>query len=209
MSAQQTHGVTGLVLAGGAGRRMGSVDKGWLEVLGRSLIRRVLARLQPQVDSVLINANRHRSRYAGLGHPVVGDRRPGLAGPMAGMEVGLASCRTVWLLCVPVDAAHLPADLASRLLRSARHEATPIAVVSDGEQLNPVCCMLASHLGASLSAALDAGERSPYRWLMQHAPAIVPFDDWPRGYWSTNTPAQLQALRDTLSDRGCEPRGST
>jgi molybdopterin-guanine dinucleotide biosynthesis protein A len=120
-------GVTGLVLAGGRGRRLGGADKGLLALHGRPLVVHVRDRLSPQVQALLISANRHAADYAALGVPVLGDAAAGLPpaadgqprGPLAGMLAGLRHAPTPWLACVPTDAPALPADLVQRLAQAA------------------------------------------------------------------------------------------
>src|SRR5438477_11707836 len=107
MTDKQTHGITGLVLAGGQGRRMGSVDKGLVLLQGRPLVRHVLERFSPQVDEILINANRNIAAYEALGHPVIRDRVEGYAGPLAGLHAGLMHARHPLAATVPCDSPFL------------------------------------------------------------------------------------------------------
>ncbi len=108
--------VTGVILAGGTGRRMGGVDKGLVALDGKPMVEHVLARLAPQVDAVLINANQNLDRYARLGVPVVPDAIPGFAGPLAGFSAGLAAAMTEFVVTVPCDSPFLPHDLVARLM---------------------------------------------------------------------------------------------
>src|SRR5919197_5324771 len=109
------HGVSGIVLAGGLGRRMGGVDKGLQLLHGRPMIAHVLARLAPQVDEIVINANQNLERYAAFGHRVVSDRISGFAGPLAGLHAGLEAISQPLALTVPCDSPFLPSDLVARL----------------------------------------------------------------------------------------------
>ena len=169
--------ISGLVLSGGAGRRMGGRDKGWVEWQGKPLIEHVLARLQPQVAQVLISANRNRERYAGLGADVFGDAPGGEAfpGPLAGIAAGLARVRTEWLLVVPCDAPQLPLDLAARLAHG--RGTARAAVASVGQRVEPLFCLLAHDLAGDARDALHAGERSVARWLAAVGAAPVPCSD--------------------------------
>ena len=108
-------GITGVILAGGRGSRMGGVDKGLQDLQGRPLVQWVLERLAPQVDSVLINANRNLPRYAGFGCPVLPDLIPDFAGPLAGLQAALAGAATPLVATVSCDSPLLPADLVRRL----------------------------------------------------------------------------------------------
>src|SRR6478735_5870112 len=109
------HDITGLVLAGGQGSRMGGVDKGLQPFRGRPMVAHVIERLAPQVHSILVNANRNPEAYAEFGHRVVSDEIEGFAGPLAGFERGLAHATTPFLVTVPCDSPFLPTDLVERL----------------------------------------------------------------------------------------------
>lgn len=180
--------ITGAVLAGGLGTRLGGLDKGWIKVAGKPLIERVLSRLQPQVSTAIINANRHLTEYAQWGWPVVPDVWPDYAGPLAGISAALSACRTDWLLLVPVDAACLPGDLAQRLRAATREHDLPAAFVSTADGPMPVCCLVARAMQDDLQSQLAGGERSVMRWLSRHRARPVSFEEWPRDYWSLNTP---------------------
>ena len=108
--------VTAVILAGGRGQRMGEADKGLQPLRGRSLVRWVLECIDPQVDELLIIANRNLDRYLELGYPVLRDRIPDFAGPLAGLHAGLAAARTDLVIAVPCDTPLLPGELVSRLV---------------------------------------------------------------------------------------------
>lgn len=133
--------ITGLVLAGGQGSRMGGVDKGLQLLDGQPLARLALQRLQPQVGALLLSANRHQGDYEALAAPfhapVLADGLAGYAGPLAGFLAGLAHCATPWLLTVPCDSPRLPADLARRLADAAAREGADIAVACAPESATP------------------------------------------------------------------------
>src|SRR5437660_7712009 len=107
--------ITGIVLAGGQGRRMGGVDKGLVELDGRPLAAHVIARLAPQVSALVINANQNLERYAAFGHPVVPDAVGGFAGPLAGLHAGMTAATRSCVVTVPCDSPFLPLDLVARL----------------------------------------------------------------------------------------------
>ena len=191
--------VTGLILAGGQGRRMGGVDKGLVDFGGESLTARVLARLRPQVGAVLINANRHADRYAALGCPVIPDALGDSPGPLAGMAAGLAATQTEWLLTVPCDSPLLPDDLCARLLTSAAAEDAEIAIATDGARAHPVFALLRRSLAGSLEAFLAGDERKILRWMSRHRLLEVSFADCPERFVNVNTPAELAALVDRMA----------
>ena len=134
--------ITGLVLAGGLGRRMGGVDKGLQLLDGRRLVERVIERLAPQVDTLVVNANRNLDAYAGLGYPVVADRIEGFAGPLAGIHAGLTACATPLLATAPCDAPFLPADLVARLRAALESQPSHIAVARTVDGLQPTFALM-------------------------------------------------------------------
>ena len=120
--------ITGLVLAGGRGLRMGGTDKGLQVLAGKPLALHALERLRPQVGALLVNANRNTAAYATFGVPVCPDTVEGFAGPLAGFLAGLVHCRTPWLLTVPCDSPRSPTDLAARLAAAAQAQDAEIAI---------------------------------------------------------------------------------
>ena len=114
-----TKDITGLILAGGRGSRMGGVDKGLQNHLGMPLAMHALLRLGPQVGEIMINANRNLGAYEAMGVPVWPDTLPDYAGPLAGFLAGLEHCETPYLVTVPCDSPLFPDDLVQRLATSA------------------------------------------------------------------------------------------
>ncbi len=184
--------ITALVLAGGRGRRMGGIDKGWALYRQRPLIEWVLARLSGQVEHILINANRSRAAYETLGWPVVGDREEGYQGPLMGIWSGLCVAETPWVLVVPCDTPHLPLDLVERLRTSLGDQ--DIAVAHDGARSQPVVALLRRSLAADLERALAAGERKVERWYSRHAWLSVDFSDCPEAFANLNSPHDVAGL---------------
>ncbi|HAT1545624.1 molybdenum cofactor guanylyltransferase MobA [Aeromonas hydrophila] len=190
--------VSAVVLAGGRATRMGGADKGWVELAGRPLIDHVLDRLRPQVDEILINANRSQARYQALA-PVIGDDSPDYLGPLAGMQAGLAAARHDWVLFVPCDGPALPRDLMARF-RAALTPQTELVVAHDGDWLQPVVALLHKSLLPSLSAALAEGERKIDIWFARHQMAVVSFADQPDAFINLNSPDELAAYEARLPD---------
>ena len=195
--------ITGLVLAGGQGTRMGGVDKGLQPFRGQPLALHTLRRLQAQTGTTLISANRHLADYAAFGVPVWPDDgyEGPLAGPLAGLLAGLAHCHTPWLLAVPCDTPFFPTDLAARLAAAAQREQADIALAAahDGA-LQPVCCLLRTTLQADLAACLQRGDRKVRAWQARHRSTTVVFNqpgDHPAAFANANTLAELQALEGT------------
>ncbi len=174
--------ISGVVLAGGRGSRMGGVDKGLQLLHGVPLARLALQRLAPQVGPLLLSANRHLDQYAAFGVPLVSDARPqDFAGPLAGLAAALRACRTPWLASVPCDSPRFPLDLVARLAAAATAAGAPAAMAScdeDGIQRpQPAFCLLHASLADALADALGAGTRKLGAWLREQRCAIARFDD--------------------------------
>ncbi|HLL18527.1 MAG TPA: molybdenum cofactor guanylyltransferase MobA [Rubrivivax sp.] len=193
--------ITGLVLAGGRGSRMGGVDKGLQNHLGMPLALHALLRLSPQVGEVMINANRNLSAYESMGVPVWPDALPaGVAeypGPLAGLLAGLEHCTTPYLVSVPCDTPNFPLDLVHRLAQAVTQEDADIAMAATDEngqqQVQPVFCLLKSTLMESLVAFLHEGQRKIDLWTARHRSVAVAFDD-SNAFFNANTLAELQSL---------------
>jgi len=185
--------LTGLVLCGGAGRRLGGADKPLLVWRGQPLVDRVLAVLAPQVDTMLISANRHLHEYR-CRAAVVTDAELGPefaavhAGPLAGIAAGLAVCRTRWLLVCPGDGPRPPADLAARLL--AASVGREGAAAHDGERRQPLHLLLRSTLAGAARRALR-GDGSVHRWLDELDLGEADFSDQPAAFFNVNRPEAL------------------
>jgi len=200
-----THSITGLLLAGGRGSRMGGNDKGLQPYKGTPLALHTLFRLQLQVSQVLISANRNLAAYESLGAPVLQDAQADFAGPLAGFLAGLEACETEFLLTVPCDTPRFPLDLASRLMGALRREdaeiAMPCAREEDGHlRPQPVFCLLQAQLVTSLGAFIQAGGRKIDAWTSQHRCALVPFDateDDAKAFFNANTLAELRQLEQS------------
>lgn len=183
--------LTGAILAGGAGRRMGGQDKGLMLLQGRSLLAWVRDALAPQVDELLIVANRNLECYRQVGVPVVRDLRPDFPGPLAGIESALTHASTDWVVTCAVDTPHLTGDYAARML--AASAGRPAVVVVAG-RLQPVFALLPRSALTSLQDFLDRGERKALRWIESLDPVAVPFDDCAANFRDTDTPADLARL---------------
>ena len=194
--------ITGLVLAGGRGSRMGGVDKGLQNFKGIPLALFTLMRLQTQVGEMMVNANRNLSAYEAFGAPVWPDLVAGYAGPLAGFLTGLERCETDWLLTVPCDTPLFPHDLAARLAKAADRDGAEIAMAAareaDGQlRPQPVFCLLRRELLESLVRFTQEGGRKIDAWTEQHKNVLVPFDapdDDQRAFFNANTLAELHQL---------------
>jgi molybdopterin-guanine dinucleotide biosynthesis protein A len=182
--------VAAVVLAGGEGRRMGGADKGLIDYRGRPLVEWVRAALAPQVDELVISANRNLDRYAATGHRVLPDTLPDFPGPLAGVLAALQAVEADWLLVAPCDTPHLPADLASRLLDAAHRQNVPLAVAADDARTHHSCFIVRTDQRDPLAAYLARGERAVRRWQAGLAFATVRFDA--AGFANLNQPDDLQ-----------------
>lgn len=164
-----------VILAGGRGTRMGGVDKGWASYQGRPLVAWVLDALTPQVDEIVISANRTLDRYAATGHRVLPDTLPDYPGPLAGVLAAMQAVSTPWLLVVPCDMPSLPNDLAARLIEGARDAGRPVAVAADDTRTHYTCFVVRTELAEDLENYLMRGERAVHRWQAVFEPAVVHF----------------------------------
>ena len=185
--------ITGLVLAGGQGRRMGGVDKGLTLLRGRPMIAWVLERLGPQVDNILINANQNLEQYRSLGYPVVTDEIGGFAGPLAGLQVGMKAAHTPFVLTAPCDSPFLPEDLSARLSDALQAQGADVAVVKTGKWHQPVFALVRAALLPHLTVYLEKGGRKIDAWYATTNVAEVSFDDEEAAFCNINTPEELQA----------------
>jgi molybdopterin-guanine dinucleotide biosynthesis protein A len=194
--------ITGLVLAGGRGSRMGGVDKGLQLHEGVPLALRALRRLAPQVGPTMLNANRHLDAYAEIGAaggtPVWPDALPDYPGPLAGFLAGLAHCTTPWLVTVPCDSPHFPPDLVARLVAGLEAESADVALAATREdgalRAQPVFCLMRATLRDSLAAFTGSGRRKIDAWTASLAMALVPFDDVD-AFANANTLDELSRLQ--------------
>lgn len=191
--------ITGLVLAGGLGRRMGGIDKGLVELDGRPMVAHVIERLAPQVDTLLINANQNTDRYAAFGHPVVPDRIGGFAGPLAGLHAGLAAATTPLVVTVPCDSPFLPRDLVARLRNALDANGVQLAVAKTGQQAQPVFSLVRRDVLDDLSAFLAIGGRKIDAWYARLAVVEVSFDDEAAAFANINTREELSGFQGAAS----------
>ena len=191
MSALSRAAVTGVVLAGGQGRRMGGVDKGLIAMRGRPLVEWVIERLQPQVGALLINANQNLERYAAIGHPVVRDAVGGFAGPLAGLHAALSAATTPWIVTAPCDSPFLPRDLVARLAAAVGD--AQLAVARTFDQAHPVFALVRRDVLPHLAAFLHGGGRKIDAWYASLLVVEVAFDDEADAFRNINTTAELAA----------------
>ena len=186
--------VTGVILAGGKGTRMGGADKGLAMLAGRPFVEHVIAALKPQVGALMISANRNLEGYRAYGYPVVSDDFGGFQGPLAGICAAMGAVSTPYMAVVPCDSPHLSAELASRLYRTLSRERADLAVACDGRRLHPVFCLMKTSLRGSLHDFLSGGGRKIDRWFERVATASCDFSDQPETFANLNTPEEVAAV---------------
>lgn len=196
--------ITGVVLAGGLGTRMGGADKGLEMLNGISLAQHALRRLQLQVGPCCISANRHLDDYARFGVPVLPDTLPDFAGPLAGLLAALQFCETPYLVSVPCDVPWFPGTLVARLSQALVGSGASAAVAvtmqtgADGTSVwrrQPTLCLVRADLRTALEQFMAGGGRKAGAWLSEQGAVPVRFEDGARAFANANTPQQLQALR--------------
>lgn len=193
--------VTGVVLAGGRGKRMGGIDKGLVDLRGRPMVMHVVDILRPQVGRLIINANRNTDQYEALGYEVISDVVGNYFGPLAGMASAMQASRTPYVLTVPCDSPLVGQDLAMRLYSALMDDDADASVAHDGERMHPVFALLKRDLLPSLHSYLSSGERKIDRWLNQNKLAIAYFKDKPDAFINVNSPDERKALESKLDDK--------
>jgi len=189
--------VTGLILAGGKGSRMGGVDKGLQAFRGKRLVDHVYERFAPQVGGVIINANQNHEEYKTFGVRVVSDalkeKAGGYAGPLAGLHAGLSVSKRPFLASVPCDSPFLPADLIERLYQRIDESGAELAVAKTGDQPHPVFSLMRRGVLDHLADFLKGGGRKIDAWYATLNVVEVGFDDEAEAFSNFNTLEELAA----------------
>jgi molybdopterin-guanine dinucleotide biosynthesis protein A len=178
----EAFGIPGVVLAGGLARRMGGGDKPLREIAGQTILARVVARLEPQCEGLLLSANGDHLRFASLGLPVIADDVKDHPGPLAGILAGLdwaAAHRpnAQWTLTAPGDCPFLPRDLVARLRQAVSVEGAELAVAASQGRSHPVIGLWRVALRGALREALVVeGLRKVESWTARFGVATVA---WP------------------------------
>jgi molybdopterin-guanine dinucleotide biosynthesis protein A len=183
-----------IILAGGRATRMNNVDKGLVLLQNKPLIAHVIKRLKPQVDEILINANREIVSYEAFDYPVLQDENEGFLGPLAGFSLGLQHAKYDYILTVPCDSPLLPLSLADRLLNGMTEARADIAVASSDGDTHPVFCLMKKSVLPSLIGFLDAGERKVSTWQKSLNYTEVDFSDNSDDFINLNTFDDLKTL---------------
>ena len=191
--------ISAVILSGGRATRMNGVDKGLVTLQQKPLIQHVIARLQPQVDEIVINANREIEQYQALGYQVLQDENTDFIGPLAGFSLGLQHAKHKFVLTVPCDSPILPLDLAQRLMAALLEHRADIAVVHSDENTHPVFCLMKKSVLPSLTTYLARGERKVSAWQKSQKYVEVDFSDYADTFVNLNTLEDLAALETKLN----------
>ena len=187
--------ITAVILAGGQGRRMGGQDKGLIEFNGKPLVSILIGSLEPQIDRILINANRNSERYQAFGYPVISDQLDDYQGPLAGFASAMSVVDTEFILTLPCDGPVLEQDYVSRFVTNQAQSGADICVANDGERLQPVHALIRVGLLDSLNTFLDSGQRKIDRWYAMHDYASVDFSDCRHMFQNINTPSDQESMQ--------------
>jgi molybdenum cofactor guanylyltransferase len=188
--------ITGVILAGGQGRRMGCVDKGLQRLRGKPMVQWVIERIAPQVDEILINANQNLDVYRRFGYRVIPDDIGSFAGPLAGLHRGMGEAKHGLVATVPCDSPFLPRDLIKRLAVALEGGSAELAVAKTGDQPHPVFCLCRRGVLAGLGDFLAGGGRKIDAWYVHLKIVEVTFNDNPGAFSNVNTDAELKAFEE-------------
>ena len=186
--------ISSIILAGGRATRMGGVDKGLVAFQQKPLILHVIERLKPQVDEIIINANREITQYQTLNYPVRQDETADFSGPLAGISLGFKYAKHDYLLTVPCDSPLIPLNLASRLMAALIKNDADIAVATCNGESQPVFCLCKKTVAKSLDDYLSSGERKVSTWQKRQKYIEVNFSDCSEAFVNLNTLADLAVL---------------
>jgi molybdopterin-guanine dinucleotide biosynthesis protein A len=186
--------ISAIILSGGRATRMNGVDKGLVLLQNKPLIQHVMTRLLPQVDEILINANREIATYESFGYPIFKDETDDFLGPLAGFLLGLQHAKNEYVLTVPCDSPLLPLDLAQKLYCGMAAARADIAVASSDGESHPVFCLMKKNVLPSLITFLAEGEHKVSAWQKSHSYVEIDFSDDSDAFTNLNTLEDLNAL---------------
>ena len=199
--------IAGVVLAGGLARRMGGGDKALLELGGRPILAHVIERLEPQVGSIVINANGDPARFADYGLPVAADPIDGFAGPLAGVLAGFDWARenlpdAEWIVTVASDTPFFPADLVARMLAAIEADGAEMACAASGGRHHPVFGLWPVRLAEDLRRAMiDEDIRKVDIWTARYRLAAVAFGTDPFDpFFNANRPEDLEKAQSLFDE---------
>lgn len=184
--------ITAVILAGGKGRRLEGQDKGLVSYRNKPLIEHVIERIHPQVNSIIINANRNKEIYNNYAFSVISDEMNDYQGPLAGFATAMKFAQTDYIVTLPCDGPSPPLDLVARIISALGDCSDCIAVAHDGERMQPVHALIPVSLIDSLEAFLANGDRKIDLWYAQHEVVLVDFSDVQDAFFNINKKEQLK-----------------
>jgi len=189
-----TDNTTAIILAGGQARRMGGQDKGLIQLAQKPMIEYVLNAIEPQVGTIIINANRNQAIYEKYGFPVIADQIGGYCGPLAGMASGLQISETPFIVTAPCDSPLIPDNLVHKLYSTLQQENAEICTAFSNSRIQPVFTLMKTELLSSMLDFLNSGERKIDKWFEKHDLAIADFSDQPETFININSEEELVAI---------------
>lgn len=193
--------ITGVVLAGGRARRMGGIDKGLVEICGKPMCELVIELLSPQVETILVNANRNHDEYKNFGVSVIEDYFSGYLGPLAGIASAMRVAQTPWVITVPCDGPFLNSDYVRRMSERVTLE-TKVVVARDSERLQPTYMLANSDVVDDLNSFLKSGERKIDKWFIKHNYSTCDFSDSPRCFVNINSDEERRKAEIQVMEYG-------
>ena len=190
--------ITGIILSGGQGQRLNGQDKGLLRIVNKPLIRFIIDAIKPQVETLIISANRNTTEYREFGYPVISDQSPQHLGPLAGISATLSKTETPLSLITPCDSPFLPMDLASRLLSELINNNSDIAIAHDGERLQHMYSLIRRSVLNDLNLALANNHLKVQRWMLQQQHCLVDFSDCTDCFLNINRPEDIISAEERL-----------
>jgi len=196
-----TDNITAIILAGGQARRMGGQDKGLIQLAQKPMIEHVLNAIEPQVGTIIINANRNQTTYEKYGFPVVADQHKGYCGPLEGMASGLQAAKTPFVVTVPCDSPLIPDDLVQKLYSTLQDEDAEICTAHSSGRMQPVFTLMKTEVLPSMLEFLNNGERKIDKWFEKHHLAIADFSDQAETFININSEEELTAIELKLKQK--------
>ena len=207
-SCEMPQPITGVILAGGQGRRLGNQDKGLMMLGGQPLIEHAIAILQPQTDALIISANRHLPRYQRYHIPVVQDESSNDCGPLAGIAAAMRITQTPYLLTAPCDCPFIPPNLVRRLWHRLQTCNADICLAADRHRTQPLIALISTALKNDLTRAIAAGVYKAHTWMTTQRHCLELFDQ-EEVFLNINTPQDLANAQEQLHLNRRQPLSRT
>ena len=190
-----TSNITGIILAGGKSSRMGE-DKALKKFNNLALIEYTIKKIQPQVNSIIINANQNQKEYQQFGYPLIADINPDRLGPLSGIYSSLQKIATDWGFFSACDTPYLPKDVVAGLFHEAQLQHKLIAVVETNKKLQPLVLLVHKKLSYSLKKFISSGGRKTQQWILQQQPAIIDYSNEIDAFVNINTTQDFLAFEE-------------